>query len=152
MEGMIMAIVRWDPFRDLQSLQRSINRLFDDVVLGDERSLPATAAWTFPVDIKESADKVVVRAEIPGIKSEDIKVNLHDNQLTIQGERKQEKEEHGDRFLRVERSYGAFYRAFNVGVPVKADQIKATYKDGVLEIVLPKEEKARPKEIQIEVL
>ena len=105
----------------------------------------------FPVDIKENPETVVVRAEIPGIKGEDIKINLHENQLTIQGERKQETEEKGDRFIRVERSYGSFYRAFSVGVPVKADEIKASYKDGILEVVLPKEEKAKPKEIQIEV-
>lgn len=147
-----MAIVRWDPFRDIQTLQRSINRLFDDAFFRGEDSIPAAASWVFPVDIKESPDKVVVKAEIPGIKSEDIKVNLHDGQLVIQGERKQEKEEKDDRFIRVERSYGSFYRAFNVGVPVKGDAIKATYKDGILEVVLPKEEKARPKEIEIEVL
>ena len=146
-----MAIVRWDPFRDMQSLQRSINRLFDDAFFRGEDSLPAAPSWMFPVDVKESPDKVVVRAEIPGVRSEDIKVNLHDGQLTIQGERKQEKEERGDQYIRVERSYGSFYRAFSVGVPVKADQIKAGYKDGILEVVLPKEEKAKPKEIQIEV-
>ncbi|HUW64039.1 MAG TPA: Hsp20/alpha crystallin family protein [Spirochaetia bacterium] len=146
-----MSIVRWDPFRDGQSLQRSINRLFDDTIFGGEENVPAAASWMFPVDIKENSDKVVVRAEIPGIKGEDIKINLHDNQLTIQGERKQEKEEKGDRFIRVERSYGSFYRAFTVGVPVKADEIKASYKDGILDVVIPKEEKARPKEIQIEV-
>lgn len=144
-----MAIVRWDPFRDVQSLQRSINRLFDDAVLKGDESLPAAVSWTFPVDIKESAEQVVVRAEIPGLNSDDIKISLHDKQLTIQGERRQEKEEKGDQFIRVERSYGSFYRAFNVGVPVKADDIQASYKDGILEVVLPKEEKAKPKEIQI---
>ncbi len=150
---MNMAIVRWDPFRDMQSLQRSINRAFDDTFFRGEETLPAAAAsWMFPVDIRENPDKVIVRAEIPGVEGPDIKVNLHNGQLTIQGERRQEKEEKGDQFIRVERSYGSFYRAFNLGVPVQADQIKASYKDGVLEVVLPKEEKAKPREIQIEVL
>lgn len=147
-----MAIVRWDPFHDLHSLQRSINRLLEDPFLRNDENAPAAASWTFPVDIKENQDSVVVRAEIPGVKAEDVRVHVHDNQLIIQGERKQEKEEKGERFIRVERSYGSFYRAFSVGVPVNADRIRAGYKDGVLEVVLPKEEKAKPKEIEIEVL
>ena len=145
-----MAIARWDPLRDTHLPQRSINRLFDDTFPSGGESFPAGASWMFPVDIKEGPGQVVVKAEIPGLKSGDIKVGLHENQLTIQGERTQEKEEKGDRFIRTERSYGSFYRAFSLGVPVKADQIKAAYKDGVLEIVLPKEEKAKPKEIQVE--
>ena len=122
----------------MQSLQRSINRLFDETIFKGEENMLAAASWIFPVDIKVNSDKVIVRAEIPGIKGEDIKINLHDNQLTIQGERKQEKEEKGDRFIRVERSYGSFYRAFTVGVPAKADEIKASYKDEILEVVIPK--------------
>jgi len=145
-----MALVKWDPFRELASLQQSINRLFDENLRLWKFPEPGTAAgWSFPVDIKDTPDAVVVRAELPGLNKDDIKVTYRDNILTISGERKKEEKEEGVNYLRVERSYGAFSRSFTVDVPVKEEGIKARYQDGVLEVTLPKEEKAKKKEFNI---
>jgi len=145
-----VALVRWDPFRELASLQQSINRLFDENLrFWKSSEVGAAAGWSFPVDIKDTPDAVLVRAELPGMKKEDIKVTYRDNILTISGERKREEKEEGVNYLRVERSYGAFSRSFSVDVPVKEEGIKARYQDGILEVTLPKEEKARKREFNI---
>jgi HSP20 family protein len=147
-----MDLVKWEPFRDLVNLQQSINKLFEESILQwPKRAGVFATAWSFPVDVKETADSVVVKAELPGMEKDDIKVHFVNNQLTIQGERKQEAREEGERFLKIERSYGSFYRAFTLDVPVKADEIKANYKNGVLEIIIPKKEEVKPREIQVEV-
>lgn len=145
-----MALIKWDPFREMVNLQNSINRLFDENFRfwrSPEAGL--VEGWSFPVDIKETRDSIIVTAEIPGLNREDVKVSFADNQLTIRGERKKETKEEGDRYLRVERSYGTFSRVFTVDVPVKADEIKAKYQDGILEITLPKKEEVKPKDIEI---
>jgi HSP20 family protein len=110
-----------------------------------------TTVWAPDVDIKETDKDIQLRADLPGMKKEDIDISVNEDQLVIKGERKFEKEEKDKDFVRVERSYGSFYRSFNIGVPVKSDQIKASYKDGVLEVVLPKAEAKKPKKIEVEV-
>ncbi len=130
-----MSIVRWDPFRELSALQHSIHRLFEDIY---PRQGNLTQGWMFPVDIKETPEAVLVKAEIPGVSKDDIKVTFDNNVLTIRGERKSEEKEEGANFLRVERKYGSFSRSFSVDVPVDQEKIKASYKDGILEVVLPK--------------
>ncbi|MGC7847208.1 Hsp20/alpha crystallin family protein [Desulforudis sp. 1088] len=130
-----MSLVRWDPFRELSALQHSINRLFEDIY---PRQGNLTQGWMFPVDIKETPEAILVKAEIPGVSKDDIKVTFDNNVLTIRGERKSEEKEEGTNFLRVERKYGSFSRSFSVDVPVDQEKIKASYKDGVLEVVLPK--------------
>ncbi|MFZ5649029.1 MAG: Hsp20/alpha crystallin family protein [Bacillota bacterium] len=148
-----MALVRWEPFRDLVNLQNSINRLFDENYslfrLPDGNNL--TQGLAFPVDIKDTADAVVIKAEIPGVKREDVSVIYNENILTIRGERKHEEKEEGASYIKVERRYGSFSRSFSLDVPVDHEKIKASYKDGILEINLPKKEKAKSKEIDIEV-
>lgn len=148
-----MALVRWDPWNELNSLQTSINKLFDDSFALPRKSEQAgfIQGWMVPVDVKETADSVVLKAEVPGLSKEDVKISFADNQLTIRGERRKEEKEEGERFLRVERSYGGFSRTFMVDVPVKAEEIRARYQDGVLEITLPKREEIKPKEITIDV-
>lgn len=148
-----MAIVRWEPFRELANLQSSITKLFDESFRFPSTSELGgfTQGWTFPVDIKETDDSLVLKAEIPGLNREEIKINFNDNQLTIRGERKKEIKEEGERYLRVERSYGSFSRTFNVDLPVKPEGIKARYADGILEITLPKKEDVKPRQIDIEV-
>ncbi len=143
-----MSLMRWDPFRDLQNLQYAVNRLFDDT-LGRpfERDFGNMCGAT---DVYETPENVIVYADVPGLTQEDVKVQLLGNQLLIQGERKQAVPENA-RQLRAERSYGTFQRSFTVGVPVKQDAIKATLRNGVLEIVLPKSDESRPKQIQISV-
>lgn len=147
-----MALVKWDPFRDMVSLQNSINKLFDDNFKFMRTPEGAMAqGMSFPVDIKESQDAVIIKAELPGFNKEDIKVSFVDNVLTIRGDRKREHKEEGASFIRVERSYGSFSRSFNVDIPVKQDGVKARYQDGVLEVTLAKEAETQKKEYNIEI-
>ena len=146
-----MAVVRWDPFRDLNMLQDRMNRMFDDAGRGwrngDEPS--ATTTWSPSVDIFETEGEIVVKAELPGMSREDITLNLEKNVLTLRGERKFEKEAKDDNYHRIERSYGSFSRAFSIPVTVDEEKIRADYKEGVLKIVLPKKEQVKPKQIRI---
>jgi len=145
-----MAVIRWDPFRDLNVLQDRMNRLFDDAGRGWRHDEPAsTTTWSPSVDIYETEGDIVVKAELPGIDRKDITLNLEKNVLTIRGERKFEKEAKDDNYHRIERSYGAFSRSFSIPATVNEEKISADYKDGVLTISLPKKEQAKPKQIQI---
>ncbi len=145
-----MSLVRWDPFRELTNLQNSISRLFDENFFQfSEKGL--AQGLMFPVDIKDTPAAILVKAELPGISKEDVKISFSDNLLTIKGERKKEEKEEGADFLRVERSYGTFSRSFTVDVPVKAGEIKARYDNGVLEITLPKDERRKPGKTQIDI-
>ena len=135
-----MAVVRWDPFRDLNMLQDRMNRLF----LED-----AVATWSPAVDIFETEGEIVVKAELPGMDRKDIALNLENNVLTVKGDRRFEKETQEENYHRIERSYGGFSRTFSIPATVDAERIRADYKDGVLKIVLPKKEQAKPKQIRI---
>ena len=158
-----MAIVRFDPFRELDRLQNEVNRLFEGYNSNADVPAPArqnsggnssalmTRAWAPVVDIAETQNEVVLRAELPGLKQDDIDIELTGDTLTLRGERKFENEERKDNFVRVERSYGRFQRSFTLGVPVQNDQVAATYRDGVLEIHLPKSEQTRPRKVQVSV-
>lgn len=148
-----MAIVRWDPFRDLMSIQERMNRLFDQTL---SRTRPedegiAASTWTPSVDIYETPDRVVMKAELPGLTREDIEINVRDNTLSLRGERKFEKDVKEENYLRIERAYGSFQRSFTLPATIQQDKIKAVFKDGVLEVTLPKAEEARPKQIKIDV-
>ena len=145
-----MAVVRWDPFRDLNMLQDRMNRLFDDTGRTWRPDEPAaTTTWSPAVDIFETEAEIVVKAELPGMERNDIAVNLEKNVLTVRGERRFAKETKDDNYHRIERSYGGFSRAFAIPATVDEEKIKADYKDGVLKIVLPKKEQAKPKQIRI---
>ncbi|MCG9968020.1 Hsp20/alpha crystallin family protein [Pelotomaculum terephthalicicum JT] len=147
-----MALVKWDPFRDLSGLQSSINRLFDDSFrFWREPEAALTQEGAFPVDIKDTPGEFLIKAELPGFNKDNIKVILTDNLLTIRAERQKEEKEENANYLRVERSYGSFSRSFTLNMPVKQDKLRARYHDGVLEITLPKEEDARKKEININI-
>ena len=149
-----MAIVRWDPFRDLISIQDRMNRLFDQTLArtrGEEDEGIATSTWMPAVDIYETPDQVVMKAELPGLSRGDIEINIRDNTLRLRGERKFEKEVKEENYLRIERAYGSFQRSFTLPATIQQDKIKAVFKDGVLELSLPKAEEARPKQIKIEV-
>jgi HSP20 family protein len=108
-------------------------------------------AWSPSVDVSETKDNVIVNAEIPGMSKEDVKVTVQDNILTLSGEKKQEKEEKNGSYHRIERSYGSFRRSFILPTPVEADKVKATYKDGILRITLPKTEEVKANEIPISI-
>jgi len=143
-----MPIVRWDPFSDLVQLRDDIGRWFGGT--DKEGKLERKgSAWSPDVDIKETETEIIVKADLPGMKKEDIEVSLDNDLLVIKGERKFEKEEKEKDFVRVERSYGSFYRSFTVGVPVKEEEIKASYKEGVLEVSIPKAEIKKAKKVEV---
>ncbi len=148
-----MGIVRWDPFHGLVSLQERMNRLFEqtwDRSRGEREGM-AAGTWAPAVDIYETPDSIVLQAELPGLSKDDIDIQVRDNVLTLKGERRSEKEVKEGNYLRVERAYGGFQRAFTLPAAVQADKIRAVFKDGVLDVSIPKAEEAKPKQIKIEV-
>jgi HSP20 family protein len=148
-EERIMAIIRWDPFREVQSLQNRVNALFRDFSDGDS---PLTTANFIPaVDVYEDEKKVVLKLEVPGIDEKDLDVKVENNTLTVKGERKFEKEEKEENFHRIERRYGSFYRAFTLPTTVDAESIGASYNNGILKLELKKKPEAQPKQIKVNV-
>ena len=145
-----MTLIRWNPgasLRDLDTFHDEVNRLFDGFLtpLSEERTfVPAT-------DIEETADSYRLRIDLPGMEQKDVKVTMLGETLTIRGERKAEDEETSGNVYRRERRYGAFERAFRLGQNVKPEQVKATFRNGVLEVTVPKADEARSREIQIQV-
>jgi len=147
-----MTITRWDPFRDVMSLQNRMNSLFQDFNRGQNENDPLTTAAFVPaVDIYEDEHKIVLKLEVPGMKQEDLDIQLENNTLTVRGERKFEKEEKEQNFHRIERRYGSFFRAFTVPNTVNTDNVKADYEAGVLRIALEKRAEAKPKQIKVQV-
>ncbi|HAP41711.1 MAG: Hsp20/alpha crystallin family protein [Nitrospira sp.] len=150
-----MAIVRWDPFRELQDMSDRLNRMIANPAsggsVGQGKEVMTVADWTPTVDISETEAEYAIKAELPEVKREDVKVTVEDGVLTIQGERKQEKEEKGKKYHRVERSYGRFVRTFTLPDTVDESKVKAEYADGILHLHLPKSEKAKPKQIEVKV-
>lgn len=140
---------RWGPFRDMLTLRDDMDRLFKSFFsqAPEERE----GFWAPIVDIEEDNENIMVHAELPGMKKDDIRVSVHGNTLSISGERKHEVETKDKTLHRIERSYGKFVRTISLPTDVKADRIKATYKDGVLTVSLPKPESAKPKQIDVEV-
>ena len=145
-----MAIIRWDPFRDLNLIQDRMNRLFEEANRSRGADEPAaTTSWSPAVDIFETESEIVVKAELPGVDKKDIDLRIENNVLMLRGERHFEKESKEENYHRIERSYGAFSRSFSIPALVSEENIRADYKDGVLKIMLPKKEQARPKQIKI---
>ncbi|MEN3037978.1 MAG: Hsp20/alpha crystallin family protein [Candidatus Kryptonium sp.] len=151
-----MTLTKWSPIRDLATeifdLQREINKMFSRFFreFEEEEEIRVTR-WSPRVDISETDDEYIVRAEIPGVNKDDIKITIKENMLTISGEKKQEKETKNENFHRIERVYGSFSRSFTLPGAVKVDKVEAKFKDGVLTIKLPKVEEAKTKEIEIKV-
>ena len=147
-----MAIVRWEPFRDLMTAQRDFDRLFQEAfspAMGAGEV--STRIWAPPVDIYENGDNLVLKAELPGINPDDVEVHVEDNTLYLKGERKFEKEVKEENYHRVERTYGTFARTFSLPNTIDSNKVAANYKDGVLTLTLPKREEAKPKSIKINV-
>ncbi|SPE26194.1 Heat shock protein Hsp20 [Acidobacteriia bacterium SbA2] len=147
-----MPIVRWEPFRDLVTAQRDFDRLFRGAFSSQpgETEL-STRSWAPPVDIYETEDAIVLKAELPGVDPKDVEVRVEDNTLYLKGERKFEKEVKEQNYHRVERSYGSFARSFSLPNSISTDQVKAEFKDGLLTLTMPKREEAKPKTIKIDV-
>ncbi len=146
-----MALARWTPMGNLPSFQDEMNRLFDQFFRGGtgEEVGWGVRPWAPPVDLYETEDAVVLTAELPGVSKEDVSIEIHHNTLLLRGERKHETEVKEDQYHRVERAYGTFQRAFVLPTLVDQEHVQATYKDGVLELRLPKSEAAKPKRIAI---
>jgi len=139
---------RGDIFSDLTKMQQEMNRFFDDF-FGERQTEMIQGNWLPAVDVSETETEMVVRAELPGMTEGDIELSLQDNVLTLKGEKKQEQHEEKENYHRVERSYGSFTRSFTLPANVQQADIKATFKDGVLQIALPKAEEAKAKKITI---
>lgn len=150
------ALTRWNPFREMEDIQRRMSSLFDWSPF--RRSALTTAEenisvpeWAPLVDIAEDAKEYLIKVELPEVAKDDVKVTVESGTLTISGERKAEKEEKGRKFHRVERYYGRFERSFSIPDDAESDNVKAEFKDGVLRVHLAKSEKARPKQIEVKV-
>jgi HSP20 family protein len=153
--GSTMAIVRWDPFRELEEMSDRLNRMITRPGAGQTaaqgKEVMTVADWAPTVDISETEAEYAIKAELPEVKKEDVKVTVEDGVLTLQGERKQEKEEKGKKYHRIERSYGRFVRSFTLPDSVDESKVRAEYTDGVLHLHLPKSEKAKPKQIDVKI-
>lgn len=145
-------LVRWDPFREMETLHGEIERLFDQalgrpLLRGEERG----AAWMPNVDIHEDKDGINISADLPGMTQKDVQVNIDNNVLTLSGERKLDREDKRDNYHRIERFYGKFSRSFSLPNTVDTDKVEAHMENGVLRIHLPKREEAKPRQIEIKV-
>lgn len=147
-----MAIVRWEPFRDLLTTQDRFNRLFSDTLsrVFDDNEL-STHTWAPSVDIFETDQNLVMKAELPGVDPKDVEARVEDGTLYLKGQRKFENEVKENNYHRIERSYGAFSRSFSLPSSIDAEKVAADYKDGVLTLTMPKREEAKPKTIKINV-
>ncbi len=145
-----MAIIRWDPFKDLVTLREKMNRLFEETFTGrgEEKDL-ISGTWTPSVDIYETENALVLTAEVPGIKGDDIEIKIEDNTLILQGQRKFEKETKEENYHRIERSYGSFYRSFTLPNSVDQDKIQAEHENGILKVTMPKKPELKPKKVKV---
>ena len=149
-----MAVVRWEPFRDLLTLQERMNRMFNDSYRGrgsSEDDWALGGSWAPAVDIYEHEGNIVLTAELPGVDPKDVDVRVENNVLTLRGERKWSDDVQRESYHRVERAYGSFTRSFTLPNVVDTEKIKADFKEGMLKLVLPKREEAKPKQISINV-
>ena len=148
------ALTRWDPFKEMEDMQTRMARLFGmapgRLTNGDKESMTITQ-WAPSVDIIEDDKEWLVKADLPEVKKEDVKVTVENGVLTITGERKFEKEEKDKKYHRIERSYGNFLRSFTLPDAADGSKVNAEFKDGVLKVHLPKSEKAKPKAVEVKV-
>jgi HSP20 family protein len=147
-----MALARWTPYRDMVTVRDEMNRVFNEVFRrggATDESSWFSGAWTPPVDIYETDEALVLKAELPGFSKDEINIELKENTLLIKGERKREDEVKEGNHHRMERVYGAFQRSFLLPTTVDQEKVKASYKDGILELRLPKVQAAQPKRIAV---
>jgi len=150
-----MSILRWDPVRELRTMRRTLERMMDELMGAGEAEVPEVrgevGTWQPAVEMYETDTEYVVRAALPGVDPKSIDVEVADDGLTLRAERREEKEERGRNYLRRELRYGLFQRTLPLPGGVKADQAKATYKDGVLEVHVPKTEQAQARKVQVQI-
>lgn len=144
---------RWNPFREMEEMEKRLSTLFGRQALradGEKEAL-TMAEWSPLVDITEDEKEYLIKAEVPDVKKENVKLKIQDDVLTISGERKSEKEEKGRKYHRVERTYGSFMRSFTLPEDADGSKVSAEYKDGMLNVHLPKSETAKPRSIEVKV-
>jgi HSP20 family protein len=147
-------LTHWDPSRELDDLQHRFSTMFGRAPMkkeGDKREALTVAEWAPVVDIVEDGQNYVIKAELPGVNKEDIKVGVQDDVLTVSGHRHYEKEEKGKKFHRIERSYGSFARSFTLPEDSDGEKVSAEFKDGMLKVQLPKTERVKPKQVEVTV-
>jgi len=146
-----MALIRWEPIAELNTIQNEMNRLFNTFVDQPQtgRSNGTTRRWLPPMDLVETADHYVLRADLPGLSDEDVTIQLEDNVLTISGERRNEHQDQQDGYYRLERAFGSFTRSLTLPDGVDPDSVEAHFDRGVLEIRIPKPEQKKPKTVEI---
>lgn len=148
-----MNLVKWNPFRELEDVSNRLNSIFGKFPAKTEsgQEMLAVTDWVPIVDISETDTAYLIKGEIPGVKKEDVKVTIEDDMITLRGERKQEKEDKGEKYHRIERCYGSFMRSFHLPDDAEESTVKAEFKDGMISVTLPKSEQAKNKPKQIEV-
>ncbi len=145
-----MSLTRWDPFREMDHLRHQVNRLFEETMPRPQASGDVAAAgWTPAVDIRETTQAIILEADLPGLRKEDIEVALSGDTLSISGLRVRGETEEPAQQHRSERSFGRFHRSFALDVPTDPEAVEASYRNGVLQIIVPKAEQAKPKQITI---
>src|SRR5690242_21322249 len=147
-------MTRWSPWKELEDMEKRLSTIFGRAPMatnGEKKEAISVTEWSPLVDISEDDKEYVVKAEIPEMKKEDIKINVHDDVLTVSGERKYEKEEKGKKYHRVERAYGSFMRSFALPENADGSKINAEYKDGMLKVHLPKSEQAKQKANEVKI-
>src|SRR5215212_3322827 len=143
-----MALVRWDPTREVDSLQSEVNRLFD-TFFGEQPANGSIRRWVPPMDLVETDDHLILKADLPGLDRDDVNIEVKGGVLTVSGERKTEHEERTGGFYRVERAFGGFSRSMTLPEHVDAERINASFDKGVLEVRIPKPEERKPHRVQI---
>jgi HSP20 family protein len=147
---MMAEIARWDPFRDLVSIQDELNRLFGRTYSGTEATRPgATGSWMPPIDVSETKDKLVLAVELPGIEADEVEVSIEDSTLTVSGSREFKQESDEENYHRIERRYGSFSRSIRLPEGVEAEEVDARFDKGVLTIEVPKREETKPRRIEV---
>jgi HSP20 family protein len=145
-----VSVERWDPFRSMSDMPGEVDRLFDSFLGRPAASVPRT--WAPVLDIHETKDELVLSFELPGVTDKDVSLSITGDLLTLKGERAANRDVKDENVYRVERVYGKFERSVQLPMPVQADKVKATYRDGVLEVKLPKVEEVKPKAIKIDII
>jgi HSP20 family protein len=148
------AITRWDPFRELDELQNRLNTMFGRAPVkkeGERQEALRVSEWAPVVDITEDSKEYLIKAEIPGISKDQVKVSVQNDVLSISGERKYEKEEKDKKYHRIERAYGSFSRSFTIPEDADPEKVSADFQNGLLHVHLPKTERAKPKSIEVKV-
>ncbi len=145
-----MALVKWEPFRDLMAMQDRMTRLIDETLSRIWKEEVVRGVWSPPVDILERGDELVLKVDLPEVSQSEIDIRVEGSTLIIQGERRLIKDAPEENYIQIERPYGTFRRTFNIPRMIEQEEIKASYKDGVLRIVLPRKQETQPKQIVVE--